>query len=439
MFYHFTVVLILLSGSMVFAQMFRGRVRDKLTPVIFALIIFAQAARIATHNPIFVYFALFMTSVGVSFLSNGYALSDMRRNPVLVAFLLFWFYLLLSTFWGDCTLISFLTFCHVLLGPIAAGYFTGMWAIKDERRWQRLCVFLLVTTLLICVAYAYKGIFLGDMNGVGDQQVQAGFGGDMATSEDGGANVNAIGLMAAGLLSMPIVSLFMSFHTIRFLRNKEWMVKGIGGGLALILALIIVRTGSRNSALAFFPVLCYGLFSHTGLGVVKKWFLIGCLVVAAIFLVGRHISKGTELRMFKYVSDTTTVWDDGFGGNRLGMFRDRLYGLKAGKYFWGNGALISYPRREIGNGHSVYFQVFYQSGFLGMFLMMIFFGLISIKMFSRNRMKGIAALMFGIWAITGLGESQNILLGGVSKYFLGMGIAFCTNLKFRQPWLPFNR
>lgn len=426
MFYHCTVVLILLVGGVVFAQMFRGRVRDTWTPIVFSLIIFTQACRISTHNVLFTYFTLFMSSVGSAFLVNGYNSKDMRRNFVLNLFLLFWGYMLLSMFWGECKMSGLFLYLHVLVGPIAVGYFTGMWAIKDERRWQRLCLYILIVVLLVCVVYAWKGIFSGSVEGKDYAQAQAGFSGDMAMGEEGGTNVNQIGLAVAGLLSIPFVAIFMRFDAIKFLANKKWLVNCLGAGLVLTLALIIVRLGSRNCSLAFIPLIWYGLFARIGGGRIKKWMLVGCVVLALLFLVGRNMGKNTELRMFKYTNDTTTIFDDSFGGNRLGFFRDRLYGLPTSRYYWGNGALIDSMRGVVGNGHSVYFQVFFQSGFVGLGLMLIFYVSIACQAFSANRMKCIGVLMVGIWVVTGVGEAQNILLGGVSKYFMGMGIAFFT-------------
>jgi hypothetical protein len=80
----------------------------------------------------------------------------------------------------------------------------------------------------------------------------------------------------------------------------------------------------------------------------------------------------------------------------------------------------------------MYMNIFYQSGYVGLALLVLFGLYVTVCSFRRHdRLGHMAILLLSVWFLTGIGESANISHSvGYSKFGLGVAIAFCSKKRF---------
>ena len=81
----------------------------------------------------------------------------------------------------------------------------------------------------------------------------------------------------------------------------------------------------------------------------------------------------------------------------------------------------------------MYMNIFYQSGYVGLALLVLFGLYVAVCSFRRHdRFGHMAILLVTVWFLTGLGESANIFPNnGYGKFCLGIAIALCSRRRFQ--------
>jgi hypothetical protein len=274
------------------------------------------------------------------------------------------------------------------------------------------------------------GAFSGSFSADDRTALNSSYGGE-------GLNVNTIALISdfvimwiAGFLPMAFQSRFAKITKTGFLLKVLFMFG------ALVSIMVLIKTGSRNGALALIPAFYYMIFCFKGVSMVKR-FLISTILL--IVMVGFVIVSGvnvSSLRIFNY--------SGGYKGevtNGRTMFHLRIIdSMREDEKLWGIGT-HSYNAEKfnqvgMSNGHSVYFQIFVQTGYIGSVLFLLsmlvmFVSLLRVRSVDGINWKWLGYTFVLAWMFTGIGESVNYISDLPSpKTAFGFALAICS-----QRWI----
>ena len=403
---------ILISAA--FAYFVSGKARDSLTPWALAVILGSSAMSPYMHPGLFSFF-VFANFFSSCFVTNGYKLRYLVRNPVLCLFLLFWGWQCLSMCFGEYVSYSVVYFLQIPFESISLGYFVAFWAMQKPENWDKLMKAITIVLAVVVLVYLKEGAFSERMG------YEETFRSALGLDEENSANPNWVGLVIIGILPYSVLSL------LRAVSKKDMKHGVLAFVVASMLALALVRTGSRNACLGLIPLVLYSVFNGTRLSFVKRITTVVVLFTVLVLLIGKTTSSVSDLRLFS-ISKTGDISSGRFDHFRYKM----LYHLSPKERWFGCGAWLDYPMEgqiKLANGHSVPVQILRQSGYVGMGLFLIF-SLALVRRCLRCGPQGRLALtLFCVWLFTGVGESGPLLSGGGgSKILLGMAIALCSHL-----------
>ena len=348
------------------------------------------------------------------------------RNGVLKAFVFFWAYVIFSMFLGERRWTTALYCLDVAVEYILPSVAVASWVLMRPNEWKRLICYLTVTIFLISLLFIRTSGSVSASSGMGER---TGIDSESLGGEE--LNVNLFGLMIVSILPWCLIGVLEQMKT-----RWAMVLRALQGTSILILTALLVRTGSRNSALVLLPMGAYLLFAKSSL---KKIHKIGIVVLVFMFvLLGLFVLSGEgkleDMRIFNYKggykSDVTTGRADFFAEYISWLHRTPV------NVILGGGALL--PRKDtlwmyftFGNGHSIYPQIYAQSGVVGIVLLVVFMiasGCGGLRLQKRGHL---ALMMIAIWFVTGVGESANITqIGSGGKTLLGFGIGFCCRGRY---------
>lgn len=362
-------------------------------------------------------------------LCDGFGIGRRNQNPSWIAVITLWMYMIISAFWGKYCVDGFIYWLNIFLTTFCSGYFMSLWLLRTPGGLRRLSLPMVLLSFVTVVLYARHG---------GMAQVEAGVNRaafDMETmAEDVVFNLNAVAIY------MILLLVFMEIIYMRTpLSKKENMLKYAALCVAVPLTLIMIRAGSRAGALCLVPLSLYFLFS-TGNG--KKQvrrivlFAVGFIIVA----VGtKFMMRGADyLRAFSMRNDSgdaqyATAADQMTTG-RTTMWMNHLSEMTAMQLIGGHGLI---KRDEIthrvaaGNAHSMYMTIMYNSGLIGVLLLLVAV-FTAFKESRRTGDRGRMALMFiSIWLIHGIGESWG-MTGGGTAILGGIGFGLLSRCQIRN-------
>ncbi len=429
-----------LIAEIIFSWIFKAtipqRIRDKITPWVLAGLLTWTAITPFVPTRIF-FFGVLFYYLAISFLTDGYSLRMCSRNGVLLLFLLFWGWMLVSMFFGKYAMICFSQYLIILFELISVGYFVGMWALRTPGGMERIVRAAAVCFTLVTFFYIVTGSLSPEAM---DANMRAGVNveGLSADIADRKSNVNWIGLSMIGLL--PYLFLYV-LGKQQYTRMK-WM-KIVGVVNVLVLTLLLIRTGARNACLGLLPIAWYFIFAKSGGNRAKRMAIFSVLVIFLGLLIVLTTSSISNLRVFSYEKGTDL---NQFSSGRIDWYINYYNSAKVGERWFGSGGYVDITETGqivLGNYHSVYFQIFRQSGYVGSLLFALFAIGLMVRSVRMGTMGRLALMLFGVWALTGVGEAQPILRGGSTKVLLGLAVALCSR-KFRQlpcvvPFRPFTQ
>ena len=402
------------------ARVVPPRQRDILTPWALALLL-GLATLTPYMPPMIMVVTVFVNFFFCCFLTNGYRVEWLRHNSVLAFFLLFWAYQCFSMVFGTQIMYSTVYYLQIPFESIFIGYFVGIWAMQNPERWERLLRIVTYVLFAVVVIYIMKGAL---SHGMGSEEV---FRGDVGLDEDSIANPNWVGLVMIGILPYSVL-LLMSKEAFK---KKPWQM-ACAFFVSAMITLLLVRTGSRNACLGLVPILWYIVLSGVKNSFLKRGLILFALLVVLAGLIVETTSSVSDLRIFNAnkSGDITS--------GRLDHYRNiMLYQRTPAQKWFGCGAWLDLTRDGryvMANGHSVYVQMLRQSGYVGVGLFVLFVLAFIVKARKSGPNGKLALALFGVWLVTGIGESGPFLSGGgSSKILLGMALAFCANRRIVFP------
>ena len=422
----FTRLIFEIIFSLIFKAIIPLRLRDKMTPWVFAWLLTWTA--ITPFVPVrYFFFGVFLFYLSISFLTDGYSLKMCGRNGVLCFFLMFWGWMLISMAFGEYSLICFSQYLIILFELIAVGYFVGMWAMRTPDGMKKLLRATAVCFSIVAFFYVSTGSLSPENM---DANMRAGVNlEEVADGMDMKSNVNWIGLSMIGLLPY----LYLCILSVRNSSSKHLkLIKLFAVVNAVILSVVLIRTGARNACLGLLPIAWYFLSDKTGGNRIKRIAIFAALVIGLGMIILITTSSISELRVFSYEKGMNL---NEYSSGRVDWFLNYWDSSTATEHWFGSGAW--YDIKEdgsivLGNFHSMYMQIFRQSGFVGILLFVLFSTALLFRGLQIGMRGKIVIMFFGVWALTGIGEAQPILRGGNTKMLLGLAIAFCSRKFYLQ-------
>lgn len=419
-------ILIILVMSYIFKAMLSKKLRDTLVPWCFAgQLMHANFVNFIGGFAHFLFLCLYFVEMAI--LLDGFNVNYFKKNPVFLAFMAFWGYLTLTSLWCDNVYFGVTWWIGCLFELVLVGYFTGIWVMRTPDGLRRLLTPIAIVGVFSAYFY-FKYGFTAELDASGRGAL------DMSMLGEGmGANANLIGIslapIAASLMVMILsrMPLGMKYKTIKFFSVLTFIV----------VAYLLIRTGSRNACLVFLPCAYFAFKAlHFTGKKAKTLFLLGMIGISIFFGARMFLrsesgivraftlmesggkfdfqtaSSGRWLEYEWYLSFMDGV--DWIVGKGLEVVKDPMTGVRAG------GCL------------SVYVTLLRFAGIIGLLLLALYF----LAMWRSAKKAGfygqIALLFFMTWAVTGVAEGCGIRRGYAVRLLQGMSLAFCSKLQFRR-------
>lgn len=414
------VVCFTIGLSFLWRMIATKKMRDAIMPWTFAYV-FLNMSCIA-FMPGFLHTIIAITNyLATVILIDGFAAGDRHRNGSWTVFLLFWSYMILSCFWGSYALQGVFFWLNAFIISYASGYYFSRWVVNTEGGMRRTLYCFVCLACVMAVLYARHG---------GVSAVDASVQGGRATFnaetmyEDAPMNENYTALAMLCYIPVLLVALFQTVRT-----KKEKIIRLLSFVTLIFSALVLVRTGSRNGAVGLLPSLWYFLFSTTNKLQRRKRFLLIAFVSILFLPIVSYTMRGAEkfrIIDFSTKSDNVNASSESvLTSGRSEIWLMHIEEMSAVECLVGRGFReynrTSSGRVSAGNAHSSIMTVFYNSGLIGL-LLMLFFILHSIKLAFKFEDRGRIALLFiGTWFFSGAAESLPVQ-GGVAGVLAGLGM-----------------
>lgn len=362
---------------------------------------------------------------------DGFAYGTRSNNRVWQVFILFWGYLMLSSFMGSHPFQGVATLLNAFISSFCVGYYIALWTCKTEGGLRRLNITVTCASVIIGYLYIKHGAF-ASMDKL--QETRAVFDATTFEDKDMVVSVNYTALAMCSVLPFLLVA-SMAISRDRVQKIFKWVALG-----AMVLCLtVLIKTGARNGGLALLPLGWYLLFSTKNK--LKKrsrrFLVIAVVILCAVFAM--RIMRGTEgvraLRFFSTGGGERGVTLNEISSGRIQWWIDEYNSMTPVQVLLGRGfvkeSLNERGRAELFNYHSIYVLVFLHSGLVGIFLMVIALGtffVVACRKGDRGRM---AIMFLSVWALTGVGEAAGVR-GGVTAILAGFAMGLCSDNPVRN-------
>lgn len=442
------VIITTIIGSLLLSRVFNSKQKMWLVPfcIMYSMGLVTTAGSIGG-------FAHFMFTVWnfvvVMVLCNGFPSSDWKGNPVWKAFLFFGVYMFIIVFTGYFPIIGACRYINEFVTTFAAGYFLSCWMCKNPNALNRVQVFVLIAAwFAIIYAIRHGGLNPALLDASGRAAL------DSDSLEEGVTqNVNHTALTLSCLLPFLVTLMLKPAEKI-----GESFVKWAASAAFVIIVLMIIRTGSRNGALAFIPCIWYFFNASKKKGRLAVQIFLAVFIFAAIAVGLKLVMRNaSSIRAFDFLGQSgAEIYEtagDALTSGRISMYKSNLDNMSVieklvGKGFMMSDNVWSFDRKTglyvknrkltSGNAHSMYMTVFYRSGFIGVFLFVVFL-VKAIRQGLRLGNRGRIGLVFlGVWLMTGVGEAWG-MIGGHSAILAGIAMGLFTNNVVQNPELMTER
>jgi O-antigen ligase len=332
----------------------------------------------------------------IAFLINMGDIKGVKMNSLFIWFLVFYFYYDLVNFYSDYALIGFYSKNQGFIMYFLPGIMAGIYCAKNN------IVFLLnrwiaVSAIIICVVYQETAL----------QTISIEIG-DRASME--GLNSNLLGLFMTTLLVFSL----MSVVDIR----EKLLFKGLAVVSSLFCTYILIMTGSRNAFLGGLTGLIGVLLMSKRNRIVNICLLSMAFVVGGIYFFRSYVTEDVRvLNKYNYVDDSgrSQWWRDSLAQKTT--LKQNLIGR--GSYY--DESRIYEGTILHSNMHSVYFQIYYEMGYIGCVLLFIYL-IRHVSEALKNKDFGPYSLVYlAVAMASGVGESYP-LRGGTLSIVWGLSI-----------------
>lgn len=358
--------------------------------------------------------------LATAILVDGFATGDKHRNGSWGAFLCFWAYMIFSCIYGYHKFMGMVFWINAFLVSYGSGYYFSRWLVNNPHGMKKLQIaFIFFTCVMACLYISHGGVAAVDETGRATLDLET-------MHADAIVNENHTAMMMLAFIPFLIVFLFAD---IRMMNEKLCKVIVFCG--LVFCGVVLFRTGSRNGAVGLLPSLWYVLFSTTNKMKRKKRILLFVIATIVFVPIMLHTMRGAgRLRIFDFsgaeLERTSMEKADMVSSGRWTMWKMHVDNMSALDCIIGRGIekkhyIASRGQATVGNAHSAFMTVFYNSGFVGLLLLFAFLMhslFLGLSMGDRGR---IALLMIGTWLLCGVGESLPIQ-GGTPGVLAGLGM-----------------
>jgi len=380
-YYIFAKVLVVLVLSIFFSRVVSADFRQKIFPYVVGILMLNYTIFFVLHIPLVSY----VLQGGLPILCSAFLLyinpqEGVRLNSCEKRYLLFLAYFLSMTLFDDYTFEIVMAKILGFLYFFGVGWTTARYAVQNNQV-ERLMKVLALFSIPFLIAL-YKGSYDYQDIGSGER-----LGGD----ELGMLNANVVGLMATAALIAPLV--------VTVLLKTTLVQKMVSVAALAIGGFILIASGSRNA---------FGAFACACLVAVVFCSRVMKLVAIMIALIVGFLMYSTA--RFETPEDVR-VLDlsvESYKSSRFEMYENIFYGTTAMQRLVG---ARSYIDRDInsgrawGNAHSMYVQIAYEAGIIGV-LLFGFYCVGHVRCALHNKNWGKLALVFLAAAlVSGLAES----------------------------------
>ena len=417
----------LLAGSLVLKCVVKGSLREALTPfsVMWMLIWYPIQPFVFSGNGYIVVLCWTYYYFSLCLLTNGYNLSSLKYNVVFRWFIAFVCYIQIAMMFGEMKFTGFIYHLLLFCELIAAGYFTGIWIIEKPERFQKILRLVPFAALLVIVLYVRNGAFSTTF----DAAQRIGIDSEKLNS-DMVVNVNWVGLSIAGIIPWCVLSLLHG-------TTSRFKILNFFNIIPLLAAFVVIfKTGSRNAMLVFLPVLYYLMFGARRVNFVFRIVMITFLTVCSSWFFVRVVGSLSDSRIFSVNQGSLNEISSG----RVEHFLYDYNQMSSLEHFFGGGLVVfnGVEGKIVANKFNIFVQVFMESGYVGLFLIVVIL-ILMYKNCRRNTEFGAVAMLGMLtWVFTGMGEACNLMRTGIGcKFLFGMSLALCSrdlamNLQWRN-------
>lgn len=409
-------IILTLILAIVFGYGINPNIKDKVLPWVFAFVLWSDATgRFFMFSTVVYYFTFILTFIGYAFLLSNLRLRELHQNEVWACFFVFIAWYALAAVWGDMVSLAEKTIL-VQMRIVLCGFAVGSWALRAPGNMEKLMRFAVLAVAISALQFSKYGSWsVADFAQAGGRHVLD------SELDVGGTNVNVISLVATAIIVYP--SLYL-MH--RWNYKSEKIVKIVAFAAICVLGLVTIKTGSRNGGLALLALATYFVTGRTNMKKAHKILVLVAVSAIALFAIVRFVGD-VEMRSFLFVSQEEKE-RGAYGSGRLDFYISIYNQMTPEQRIIGAGAPVELlPTMgiwHIANRHSMYMQVFNQAGYVGVFFMLLFFIRICLLARKGGSVGAMGLLLFGVWALTGVGEAAN-MIAGLANYDLGVAIALC--------------
>jgi len=321
-------------------------------------------------------------------------------NNVDKAFLYFWLYFTLTSFLFGNSWVSGITKLIVLI-IFLSGLNCGKFIVQNRLE-QKAFNFLSLSGLLC--AYLYWKMLLPDMQ-TGLYQ-QLGFAGNEIFNPN-----------VAALLCLPFIvsSLFTTF-----IFPNKLAFKIIGLSSLISNFYLLFMTGSRNAFYA--AIICVIVFIAYKNRINLKKTLLLPILIAILCASAYYLSSFTDNRILQLFIDPEA---DKFTG-RGQIWGYYLNKMDAINYIFGSGGAMDPGTNRWSNMHSMYIQIFYESGIIGSILFLLFIGKFFFLSSKIGKYAIIALCIFATVLASGIAESYPIRGFSIINFMWGISVGLLS-------------
>ena len=399
-------------------------VRDKVMPWVFACMI--AYITCSTFMPGIFHALMGLTNyIFFAITCNGFDSGQRNKNDAWGMFMVFWGYMVVSAFWGLDSINAFFVWMNVCFTTFCCGYYVALWVLKTEGGLRKLLAPIVgVAGITVLAYYRHGGMIQLDVG------MERGIV-DLDTLAEG-TRVNENGIA----VHMILLLTFLSVAILRIrTAGKDKIIKMVAAVISIPVAILMIRTGSRGGTICLLPIILYFLYSQRHR--VKKVTQIATIIMILIAIAfgTRIVMKDADvLRAFSL--NTSSSQSGVYASNvdqittgRFSMWERVVHDMTAGEMLAGQG-LFTYDlttgRAIIGNAHSMYMTVFYNSGFIGIILMLSALVLFIRQGFRLGDRGRLGLLFIGVWLMHGIGESWG-MTGGGTAILAGFGMGLLSH------------
>lgn len=397
------------------------RLKEYAIPFAFALIIVEQNVMpFFGGGAHFLFVAIYWISIAI--VLDGVKFRDLGENKVFLSFCIFWIYYIITGFWSDNNrYYAIMYLLNTLIELLLVGYFAGIWVMRTQGGLYRLVKYTMILSIFTFLTYVKFG-FAGAVDNAGRAMLS-----EEIVAQGLGHNVNDIGLAIVPIMAFAFVAAFDT----RLMKPAKWFTL-FSFFVLLCSAYFVMRTGSRNAALAYLPCAMYMLSKLKERGRDSVRIVAFMTIMAFAVVAYKFAHSANALRVFDYFGGTSNVSNinlDDVSSGRISIFMNYLRDMSGIDYLIGKGPYV-YVNIEgakmVGGAMSVYVTLVRDVGAIGLFLLLVHFCVV-LCWTRRNKLLGqIVLLIFLCWALTGIAEQVGIVRGKLICLVQGFAYALCT-------------